>query len=200
MEAIVLGGDGRCGDVIQVPRLTPGGSCQEGRSGVDGSVELINVVLSACRLGARVKTVGVVGGACQHYNFPLRKWYTIAPVSWEPASRLAVRFSRLFLSVFVDTESFSRGNSNRNQWFWSYWSLDLRNLLKRPSEFEVVAINDLTDNQMLGTLLKYDSVHGRFDGTVTADDTHLTVNGTKILCLSERDLPSCLGLAKRSIS
>ncbi len=65
--------------------------------------------------------------------------------------------------------------------------LTFRNLLKRSSEFEVVAINDLTDNQMLATLLKYDSVHGRFDGTVTADDTHLTVNGKKILALAERD-------------
>ena len=76
--------------------------------------------------------------------------------------------------------------------------LTFRNLLKRPSEFEVVAINDLTDNQMLGTLLKYDSVHGRFDGTVTADDTHLTVNGTKILCLSERD-PAKLPWAREKV-
>ncbi len=65
--------------------------------------------------------------------------------------------------------------------------LTFRNLLKRSSEFEVVAINDLTDNQMLATLLKYDSIHGRFDGTVTADDTHITVNGKKILALAERD-------------
>jgi glyceraldehyde 3-phosphate dehydrogenase len=38
--------------------------------------------------------------------------------------------------------------------------------MARSNEFEVVAINDLTDNQMLATLLKYDSVHGRYDGTV----------------------------------
>jgi glyceraldehyde 3-phosphate dehydrogenase len=36
--------------------------------------------------------------------------------------------------------------------------LTFRNLMKRSNEFEVVAINDLTDNQMLATLLKYDSV------------------------------------------
>ncbi|MFM8406593.1 MAG: type I glyceraldehyde-3-phosphate dehydrogenase [Pirellulaceae bacterium] len=65
--------------------------------------------------------------------------------------------------------------------------LTFRNLMKRSNEFEVVAINDLTDNQMLATLLKYDSVHGRYDGTVTADATHLTVDGKKILALSERD-------------
>ncbi len=65
--------------------------------------------------------------------------------------------------------------------------LTFRNLMERSNEFEVVAINDLTDNQMLATLLKYDTVHGRFNGTVTADDKYLTVNGKKILALSERD-------------
>ncbi|MCA9191124.1 MAG: type I glyceraldehyde-3-phosphate dehydrogenase [Planctomycetales bacterium] len=65
--------------------------------------------------------------------------------------------------------------------------LTFRNLVERSSEFEVVAINDLTDNKMLATLLKYDSIHGRFDGTVSSTDTHLIVNGKEILCLSERD-------------
>ncbi|MFN5469957.1 MAG: type I glyceraldehyde-3-phosphate dehydrogenase [Pirellulaceae bacterium] len=76
--------------------------------------------------------------------------------------------------------------------------LTFRNLMKRSNEFEVVAINDLTDNQMLATLLKYDSVHGRYDGTVTADDTHLTVNGKKILALSERD-PASLPWGKEKV-
>jgi len=76
--------------------------------------------------------------------------------------------------------------------------LTFRNLMKRSNEFEVVAINDLTDNQMLATLLKYDSVHGRYDGTVTADDTHLTVNGQKILALSERD-PANLPWGKEKV-
>jgi len=59
--------------------------------------------------------------------------------------------------------------------------------MARSNEFEVVAINDLTDNQMLATLLKYDSVHGRYDGTVGYDDKHLIVNGKKILALAEKD-------------
>ncbi len=59
--------------------------------------------------------------------------------------------------------------------------------MKRPNEFEVVAVNDLTDNQMLATLLKYDSVHGRYPGTVTADDHYLHVDSQKILALAERD-------------
>ena len=65
--------------------------------------------------------------------------------------------------------------------------LTFRNLIERSDEFEVVAVNDLTDNKMLATLLKYDSVHGRFNGDVSSTDTHLVVNGKNILCLSERD-------------
>lgn len=65
--------------------------------------------------------------------------------------------------------------------------LSFRNLVERSDEFEVVAINDLTDNKMLATLLKYDSIHGRFPGEVSSTDTHLVVNGKKIACLAERD-------------
>ncbi len=65
--------------------------------------------------------------------------------------------------------------------------LTFRNLIQRSNEFEVVAVNDLTDNQMLATLLKYDSVHGRFPGEVGWDDENLIVNGTKIRCFAERD-------------
>ncbi len=65
--------------------------------------------------------------------------------------------------------------------------LTFRNLVSRGDEFEVVAINDITDNRTLATLLKYDSIHGRFDGTVDHDDDHLIVNGKKIRALAERD-------------
>ena len=70
--------------------------------------------------------------------------------------------------------------------------LTFRNLIQRGDEFEVVAVNDLTDNRTLATLLKYDSIHGRFDGQVDYDDDNLVVNGTSIRALSERnpaDLP-----------
>lgn len=50
---------------------------------------------------------------------------------------------------------------------------------------DVVAINDLTDNKMLAHLLKYDSIHGKFNGTVTYDDSSITVNGKKIQALAE---------------
>lgn len=64
--------------------------------------------------------------------------------------------------------------------------LTFRNLLKN-NDVEVVAINDLTDNTTLAHLLKYDSAHGQFDGTVTASNTHLTVNGTDILATAIRN-------------
>jgi glyceraldehyde 3-phosphate dehydrogenase len=59
--------------------------------------------------------------------------------------------------------------------------------MERSKEFEVVAINDLTANDMLAYLLKYDSIHGRYPGTVTHDDKHLTVDGKKIAALAEKD-------------
>jgi glyceraldehyde 3-phosphate dehydrogenase len=65
--------------------------------------------------------------------------------------------------------------------------LTFRNMMDRASEFDVVAVNDLTDNEMLATLLKYDSVHRRYDAKVEHDDQYLTVNGKKIRALSERD-------------
>ncbi len=45
---------------------------------------------------------------------------------------------------------------------------------------DVVAINDLTDAKTLAHLLKYDSIHGRFDGTVEAKDSSIVVNGKEI--------------------
>ncbi len=65
--------------------------------------------------------------------------------------------------------------------------LTFRNLNSRSDEFEVVAINDITNNKTLATLLKYDSIHGRFDGTVDHDEDNLIVNGTKIKALAERN-------------
>ncbi|CCH53390.1 glyceraldehyde-3-phosphate dehydrogenase, type I [Fibrisoma limi BUZ 3] len=64
--------------------------------------------------------------------------------------------------------------------------LSFRRLLEKEN-IEVVAINDLTDNATLAHLLKYDSVHGRFPGTVESDSDSLTVNGVKIHAYAERD-------------
>ena len=64
--------------------------------------------------------------------------------------------------------------------------LTFRNLLKMEG-VEVVAVNDLTDNHTLAHLLKYDSVQGKFNGTVTSDDDNLYVNGKTIAAMAERD-------------
>jgi glyceraldehyde 3-phosphate dehydrogenase len=52
---------------------------------------------------------------------------------------------------------------------------------------EVAGVNDLVDAKTLAHLLKYDSVHGRFNGDVSADGNALVVNGRKIPVFSERD-------------
>lgn len=58
---------------------------------------------------------------------------------------------------------------------------------KKSTNIKVVAINDLTDPATLAHLLKYDSVHGRFPGTVEAGDGYITVNGQQIKITAERD-------------
>lgn len=65
--------------------------------------------------------------------------------------------------------------------------LTFRNLMSRSDEFDVVAVNDLTNNKSLANMLKYDSIHGRFPGTVDFDDENLIVNGDKIRVFEERD-------------
>ncbi len=55
------------------------------------------------------------------------------------------------------------------------------------NDVDVVAINDLLDVEHLAYLLKYDSVHGNFDGTVEVIDGQLVVNGKTIRVTAERD-------------
>ncbi len=64
--------------------------------------------------------------------------------------------------------------------------LVFRESVKRDN-IEVVAINDLLDVEHLAYLLEYDSVHGRFDGTVSIKDGNLIVNGKTIRITGERD-------------
>lgn len=60
-------------------------------------------------------------------------------------------------------------------------------VLLEKSNIEVVAINDLTDTTTLAHLLKYDSVHGRFNGTVEVTADGFNVNGKAIKVTAERD-------------
>ncbi|MBS0457013.1 MAG: type I glyceraldehyde-3-phosphate dehydrogenase [Proteobacteria bacterium] len=55
------------------------------------------------------------------------------------------------------------------------------------NDIRIVAINDLLEPDYLAYMLKYDSVHGRFDGEVKVEDGHLVVNGNKIRLTAERD-------------
>lgn len=64
--------------------------------------------------------------------------------------------------------------------------LVFRATVKR-GDVDVVAINDLLDVEHLAYLLKYDSVHGNFDGTVEVKDGNLVVNGNTIRITAERD-------------
>lgn len=64
--------------------------------------------------------------------------------------------------------------------------LVFRTTVKR-GDVDVVAINDLLDVEHLAYLLKYDSVHGKFDGTVEVKDGNLVVNGKTVRITAERD-------------
>ncbi|HPB01656.1 MAG TPA: glyceraldehyde 3-phosphate dehydrogenase NAD-binding domain-containing protein, partial [Bacteroidales bacterium] len=59
--------------------------------------------------------------------------------------------------------------------------------LLKNNDVDVVAINDLTNAKTLAHLLKYDSVHGRFEGSVEADDNSITVNGKKYIIYAEKE-------------
>jgi glyceraldehyde 3-phosphate dehydrogenase len=63
----------------------------------------------------------------------------------------------------------------------------MRAAKKMGAPIEFVAVNDLTDSRTLAHLLKYDSVHGRFDGTVEAAADGIKVNGATVKVLAEKD-------------
>jgi glyceraldehyde 3-phosphate dehydrogenase len=58
---------------------------------------------------------------------------------------------------------------------------------ERGAKLDLVAVNDLTDTKTLAHLFQYDSVHGRFDGTVTHDADSITIAGDRIKVLKEKD-------------
>lgn len=63
----------------------------------------------------------------------------------------------------------------------------VRCLAETPDAFDLVLINDLTDVGTLAHLLKHDSVHGRYPGTVTAEGQSLIINGDKVDVSAEKD-------------
>ncbi len=64
--------------------------------------------------------------------------------------------------------------------------LTLRALLKNP-DIKVVAVNDLTDDATLAHLFKYDSVHGKYTGEVTAENKSIIIDGNVIYSYAEKD-------------
>jgi len=65
--------------------------------------------------------------------------------------------------------------------------LAFREIYNRNLDIDVIGINDLTDSKTLAHLLKYDSVHGRFAGTVEAREGAIVVNGKEIKISAERN-------------
>jgi glyceraldehyde 3-phosphate dehydrogenase len=64
----------------------------------------------------------------------------------------------------------------------------LRSAVKNfGGDIQIVAINDLLEPKYLAYMLRYDSVHGRFDGEVSVDGDHLVINGNRIRLTQERD-------------
>jgi glyceraldehyde 3-phosphate dehydrogenase len=68
----------------------------------------------------------------------------------------------------------------------------------KRSDLDIVAINDLADAHTNAHLLKYDSVHGRFDGTVETDGNDLIINGKRVKGLQVSD-PTKLGWGEMNI-
>jgi len=62
-----------------------------------------------------------------------------------------------------------------------------RAVAKDFKDIEIVAINDLLEPDYLAYMLKYDSVHGRFNGDISVDGGNMVVNGKKIRLSAERD-------------
>ena len=70
--------------------------------------------------------------------------------------------------------------------------------LEPDADFEVVAINDLTDTETLAHLLKFDSVWPRFDHTVEAEEDSLIVDGREIAVFSEKD-PAAIDWSSKDV-
>ncbi|GAA1182848.1 type I glyceraldehyde-3-phosphate dehydrogenase [Ornithinimicrobium humiphilum] len=63
----------------------------------------------------------------------------------------------------------------------------MRAVLASGADIEIVAVNDLTDNETLAHLLKYDSILGRLEGEVTATEDEIIVNGKAVKAFAEKD-------------
>jgi glyceraldehyde 3-phosphate dehydrogenase len=63
----------------------------------------------------------------------------------------------------------------------------LKILMEQNGEFELVAVNDLVSADELAYVLQYDSIYGKYEKNVSADDDHLVIDGKRIRILQEKD-------------
>jgi len=70
----------------------------------------------------------------------------------------------------------------------------------RRNDIEIVAVNDLTDVATLAHLFKYDSVHGRYNGTVIAKEGAIEIDGRELKVISEKDAAKLPGPSSASTS
>src|SRR2546430_7380998 len=95
----------------------------------------------------------------------------------------------------LDVETFQRNGLTLQPFLMANFAINGfgrigRNVLRAMSQKQVervLAINDLTDTHTLAHLLKWDSVHGKFDGEISYDDENIIVRGHKIKVLKDRD-------------
>ena len=73
-------------------------------------------------------------------------------------------------------------------------------LQRHPDELEVVAVNDLADDETNAHLFKYDSTYGRFDGEVRAGDNAIVVDGRRSARSASATRPRCRGATSASTS
>jgi glyceraldehyde 3-phosphate dehydrogenase len=66
--------------------------------------------------------------------------------------------------------------------------------IKRNNEIQIVALNDLGNAETNAHLTRYDTVHGKFPGTITVDGDFMVVNGDRIIKLAVRNPRNCPGL------
>ncbi len=95
----------------------------------------------------------------------------------------------------LDVETFQRNGLTLQPFLMANFAINGfgrigRNVLRAMSQKQlerVLAINDLTDTHTLAHLLKWDSVHGKFDGEISYDDENIIVRGHKIRIIKDRD-------------
>jgi len=66
--------------------------------------------------------------------------------------------------------------------------LVFREAIKKKEQFEFVGINDITDAKTLAHMLKYDSVHGKFQGEISLEGNSMIVNGVKVPLYAEKEI------------